>query len=94
MSNLYQVLNENDLIDILNKNQNKLIIMLFSAKWCQPCKMIKPVFIKLSKKHVKSLFLYIDINNYNECKTTNKPISFLDKVEGLPTFLYYINITQ
>ena len=90
-NNIFEISKEDDLIEVLNNINDRLIVLMFSASWCGPCKTIKPEFIKFSKKYNQTLFIYIDIEEYDECKKNEKDQSFIDKVEGLPSFMFYIN---
>lgn len=89
--NIFKVSKEDDLIEILDNVQNKLVVLMFSASWCGPCKQIKPKFIQQSEINKNVLFIYIDIEEYDECKKQNKKESFLDSINSMPTFLFYLN---
>ena len=84
--NLFQVISENNLDEILSNNPQKLILIMLSSKNCGPCKIIKPKFVGLSKQHNDVFFIYVDITNY--AITTNK---YFAEYEYTPTFLFYFN---
>ena len=51
----------------LNLNNEKTTILYFSAAWCGPCKILKPVMEEISKEMSDSVdILYIDINENME----------------------------
>ena len=85
-NNLFKISNEKDLVEVLTNVQGRLITLMFSARWCGPCRTLKPKFVELSKIHQQSLFIYVDIDVYNDVN-----YSFLDKVEGIPKFMFFIN---
>jgi thioredoxin 1 len=78
--NLFKVETNDVLMQLLTNVKNRLIVILYSAQWCGPCKQIKPKFIELSEKKKEILFLYIDVDNYDAED---------DNVEALPTFMFY-----
>jgi thiol-disulfide isomerase/thioredoxin len=80
--NLFQVLNYNDLKDIFDDNSDKLVLIMFSMKTCQPCKNIKPKFVELSKKEQSCLFIYIDVENFLDSQ-------FISGVTSVPRFSFY-----
>jgi len=84
--NLYQILNEKQLINMFNSNSQKLIMIMFSSTTCNPCKTIKPVFVNLSKEHPDCLFVYIDIINYKSEKG-----EYTSDIKDVPSFRYYLN---
>jgi len=84
--NLFQVISENNLDEILSNNPQKLVLIMLSSKNCGPCKIIKPKFVGLSKQHNDVFFIYVDISNY--AITTNK---YFAEYEYTPTFLFYFN---
>lgn len=82
--NIFQVINETHLDEILLQHMRDLVIIMLSSKTCPPCKIIKPKFIELSKSHKDVFFVYVDRSNYNG--TTNK---YFAEYEFTPTFLFY-----
>ena len=44
---------------VLRANDDKLIVIDFSAKWCGPCKQLEPVFRMLSLRNPVALFLTV-----------------------------------
>ncbi|GFR45522.1 hypothetical protein Agub_g6915 [Astrephomene gubernaculifera] len=61
-----------------------LMICDFTAKWCGPCRMIAPVFSKLSNKYPDVSFVKIDIDNNDLAATVND-----HSITGVPTFVFY-----
>lgn len=43
--------------------KNKIEVLYFSASWCGPCKMFKPVFEQFANEHSDIECKYIDVNN-------------------------------
>lgn len=88
-NNIFQVLSEAHLDDILVQNMQNLVVVMLSATNCVPCKSIKPKFIGLSRKHPDVFFVYIDTNDYAVVK--NK---YFEKFEFTPTFVFFFNNTR
>lgn len=54
-------------------------VLYFTASWCPPCKMIAPVFSKLSAEYKDILFVKIDIDEYGDLASDHS-------VQSVPTF--------
>ena len=62
-----------------------LLVVKFTAEWCNPCKAIQPAYIKLATKYYKEgTFVTLDIDG-DGCE----PISSRYKVAMLPTFVCF-----
>lgn len=89
--NIFKVTTEDDLTEILKDNKDKLVTVMFSAKWhesSKPSKSMKQDFIQLSKRREfeKVFFIYIDIDNYED------DIRELKKsIVRLPTFIFFFS---
>lgn len=85
-TNIFKVLTEIDVDEILTNNSDSLSVIMFSTNPCQACSEIKPKFIELAGKYTDCVFLYVDCSIYNP-STNNKYTSDVKKV---PMFkLYY-----
>ena len=82
--NIFQVINETHLDEILSQHMRDLVVIMLSSKNCGPCKTIKPRFVELSKQHKDIFFVYVDRTNYDVME--NK--YFADYL-FTPTFLFY-----
>ena len=73
----------NDNIDKIINN-NKYIILYYTAKWCKPCQLIYPSICKLNKELKEIIFYKIDIElNDNFVEENN--------IRSVPTFQLYKN---
>lgn len=66
---------------INNSTKDKLIIML-GAEWCNPCKVITPIFNTLHNTFKDIDFIKLDVNNDEEiCEEIG--------YEKIPSIIYY-----
>jgi len=81
-------LSETDVRDFVKNNEKAFV--LFSASWCGPCKVMKPMFAKLSTSHVESSFKFaiVDVdtapNFTTELNIRSVPTIILFN-KGIPT---------
>lgn len=85
-NNLFQVMKGEDLNNIMHDWHNHLVVVMFSASWCGPCKTLKPYFKKGSLDYDDVFFAYIDCDKYDDGE-----FNFKKGVEGYPTTKFYLN---
>jgi thiol-disulfide isomerase/thioredoxin len=83
--NIFQVVDESHIDEILSQHLQELCVIMYSSKTCPPCRKIKPKFINLAKQHKNIFFIYVDITNFQI--TSNK---YFKEYLHTPTFLFYI----
>ncbi|XP_045144986.1 thioredoxin domain-containing protein 2 [Echinops telfairi] len=66
----------------LKEAGEKLVVVDFSATWCGPCKVIKPLLYTLSNKYDDVVFLEVDVD---ECEELIKDFGIV----CIPTFQFY-----
>lgn len=66
--------------DNLKYNGNKSCIILFSAAWCGPCKIVTPILEELEKEHNFNLYK-IDVDEEYE-------LSEYFNIRSIPTILF------
>ncbi|KAI8914141.1 galactose-binding domain-like protein, partial [Gorgonomyces haynaldii] len=62
--------------------EQKLVVIDFTASWCGPCKIMKPVFEQLSSRYPDAVFVSVDVDE-------NKQIASRHGVTAMPTFQIY-----
>jgi len=65
----------------MNQSQDKIDLMYFSASWCGPCKMMKPVidnFIKSNSDRVNLIKIDVD---------SDRHIAQAYRINSVPTFV-------
>ncbi|MFL2882663.1 MAG: thioredoxin family protein [Pelagibacteraceae bacterium] len=62
-------------------NSSKLTLIQFSASWCNPCQILKPIVLKISNDLSDKIDCY-----YHDIESQpNKPVEF--SVRGVPTII-------
>ncbi|PBP19294.1 thioredoxine 2, partial [Diplocarpon rosae] len=72
----------NSEFDSLFTTSGKLVVVMFTAEWCGPCRAIAPKFAQYSNRYQKAVFVSADIDK----------LSTLDQaknVRSIPTFKFY-----
>ena len=75
-----EIINEQE-FDRLIKNEN-LTIVDFSATWCMPCRMLKPIMERVEQKLTDVKFYNIDID---QCEEVSKRY----RIFSVPTLLAF-----
>jgi thioredoxin len=76
-----------DQIDQLaDKFQNKLIIIDFWAEWCGPCVEMKPIFHQLAAQHQDGIFISINID-----EDQSGEIKKIYGIQSIPMFVFIKN---
>ncbi len=63
-------------------SQEKPTLVDFWAAWCGPCKLMHPVFERLSKKYKEMQFARVNVDE-------NQPIAQKFGVQAIPTFILF-----
>ncbi len=72
-----------DFINVIN--QEKYVVVDFWATWCGPCKMLAPVFEKVSAELSDNIdFVKVDIDS-------NQQIAIENKIYTIPTLVIFKN---
>src|SRR3990167_7027 len=85
-NNLYRITSESNMDEIMSDNTDKLCIVMFGTKTCPPCRIIKPHFIKLSQEATNCMFLYVNLNDYEDYT-----YKYTNDIHETPMFIYYYN---
>ncbi|XP_060712010.1 thioredoxin-like [Hemiscyllium ocellatum] len=66
----------------LRESEQRLVVMLFSAHWCEFCQMIQLYFDEFAESYPEVAFYEVDIN-------VAKDVVQLCRIEWFPTFQFY-----
>ncbi len=66
------------------KSINGKSILYFTATWCPPCKMIKPVYENMAKENPEVAFGKVDVDDNAESAAKYD-------ISGVPTFILFSN---
>ena len=59
-------------------------LVMYGAKWCGNCKLLKPKFKKLAESHVEIPFIYVDADKLPKSRS-------LTTMENIPTIVAFRN---
>lgn len=65
-------------------NDNRKVIVQYSASWCGNCKIVKPKFKKLSEEYKNIKFIYVDSEHFPGTKK-------FAEIKYLPTFAGFLD---
>jgi thioredoxin 1 len=65
-------------------DQNKKVVVQYSATWCGNCRIMKPKFKKLASENDAVTFVYVDAESAPESRK-------LANVSNLPTFATFVD---
>lgn len=77
------VSSEQEFNDDINTNDCPVVVM-FTASWCGPCKMIFPFYCSLPPKYPSAAFIYVDTDRLED-------VAKRQGITTLPTFKMYKN---
>ena len=65
------------------KRRNKAVTIDYGAKWCPPCRRMKPIYAKMSREFRDACaFLAVDVDKARDASTAAK-------IQCMPTFHFY-----
>ena len=72
-----------------NNNNNKLIVLYFTASWCGPCETIKDFVFEQVANYTNAYFSIIDVDNEDYQDLCDD-----FSVNAMPTFIFYKTSTE
>lgn len=82
--NLFKVLSEEDMDEILDDNSRRIVVVMYASK--TRGKSMKLDFAKIAEKNKDTFFVYLDVNDYKD-----KTYKYTKDLERLPKFVLYYN---
>lgn len=77
---MVQELDQDNLKDLVN--DNKTVVVQYSATWCGNCRIMKPKFKKLASENENVTFVIVDSEKFPESRK-------MATVDNLPTFAVF-----
>ena len=81
-NNIFKIVNEEHILEILNLNPFKLVTVVFTSKQNDVGSELKKCIVTLAREFANSLFLYVDVDQY----TTQQRI-LIDKIAT--TYIFF-----
>ena len=90
MSNIYQIITEDDLDELISMHQNRMILIFFtdSSRLAMETKRMRYFFKQFSMKESHGLFLFVDLSNYQDISKRYTADA------NIPRFALYYNSRQ
>ena len=90
MSNIYQIITEDDLDELISMHQNKMILIFFtdSSRLPMETKRMRYFFKQFSHQENNGLFLFVDLSNYQDISKRYTADA------NIPRFALYYNSRQ
>ncbi|XP_009760475.1 thioredoxin H4-1 [Nicotiana tabacum] len=63
-------------------NSGKIMVVNFSASWCNPCRTAAPAYHELADKYTSIIFLTVDVDELAELSTSWD-------IKATPTFIFF-----
>lgn len=70
--------------EFLSNVSEKVVIILFTASWCGPCKKAKPLIYEYLKQNPQYKYMEIDYDEHSQ-------FAGLLRVSSIPSMLGYVN---
>ncbi|XP_070598545.1 thioredoxin-like [Erythrolamprus reginae] len=80
---LSKVHNEKEFAEFLRRAGPRLVVANFTAKWCGPCKLVRPFLYELAARYENVLFCIIDVDLAED-------VAVLCNIVVLPTFQFFV----
>lgn len=79
---LVKLNNEKEFEELIRNNQT--VIVDFSATWCGPCRMLKPIFEETSEEIADTTFISVDVDDFNR-------LAAIYNIRSVPTLIGFKN---
>ena len=75
-----------EFVDLLQKAEDKLVVVDFTATWCGPCQRITPAIEKMEKEKEMEdvIFVKVDVDE-------NQETAQHCGIKAMPTFQFFMN---
>uniref|UniRef100_UPI00358E88FE thioredoxin-like n=1 Tax=Myxine glutinosa TaxID=7769 RepID=UPI00358E88FE len=84
MAKIQTIANLGQFQKLIAESGAKLVVVMFTAKWCGPCQKIHPKYEELSSQHQDVIFCVVD-------EDAARDVAEHCEITSLPTFVFYKN---
>jgi hypothetical protein len=88
-NNIFRVLTESDLDEIVQDNQKNLVMIMFSSQTCEETMKLKAQYVDVSNLNQDCFFVYVDLNDFIE--QTHK---YTKDIKHNMQFSFYFNLSE
>lgn len=80
MSNIFYIKEIKDFNEMLEQSKNKPVLLDFGAGWCGPCRMMDPIFERISGSQDAVIIAKVDVDEIPE-------LANIYNVRSIPTII-------
>ncbi|XP_015674706.1 thioredoxin-like [Protobothrops mucrosquamatus] len=80
---LFLTLTEKEFAEFLKSAGPRLVVVNFTAKWCGPCKIVRPFLYELAVRYENVLFCIVDVDLAED-------VAVLCNIVVVPTFQFFM----
>ncbi|XP_065192238.1 thioredoxin-like [Sycon ciliatum] len=76
------IADKDDFTSVLSTADGRVVAVMFTATWCNPCSIVLPKYKDLERDHPNAIFTIVDVDVAEDLAVDNE-------VAGLPTVQFF-----